>query len=72
MQYGSVRNLGIVEMMKYENNIFKDVSISYYIIEAFTSKKNCKGPDLMKTLEAPEIIQKVLESIRNHYLAIWE
>ena len=37
-----------------------------YCLKHFYMKKEVKGKDLVTFLEVPEIIQKVLESIRNH------
>ena len=43
------------------------ISLSFFEIT-----KGCKGPDLVNTFEAPKMIQKVLEYVRESTLAIWE
>ena len=68
---GIVKHLGNLDskMMRYEKIIlFNDVSIIFIVfVAAFLHKKTGeKGPDLAKLLEVPEIIQKILKSIRNH------
>ena len=59
------------EMMRYDKMIcFKDDSILCLCFYVFVINTGCAGPDLVNILEVPKIMQRVLESIRNHQLAI--
>ena len=61
-------DLGISDMLRYEQIVlFKGVSMFSYIRwSILVINTGSTGPDLVNILEVPEIIQKVLESIKNH------
>ena len=53
-------------MLRYEKICAEDRSIICLVfVEAFLHEKRVKGADLVNKLEVPEMIQQVLESIRN-------
>ena len=56
-----------------KNAIFKDVPHSFLVrFEDFGYKYGVRGPRLIRFLEVPEIIRKVLQYVRESKLAIFQ
>ena len=61
------------ETLRYEQMIYlKMFRFSRIVRRMLVIHQKWKVQDLVNMSEAPKVIQKVLENVRNHELAIWE
>ena len=79
-KHNKVNKLGTQTLQHFQNFRFSETKnnhsqrrshISYIFWSILVINRGSEGPDFVTFLLVPKMFQEVLQSIRNHYLAIW-